>query len=79
MLVLQGDTDTTIPLQHAIHLEEQADRIGADVQMMIVKNVGHNGRKAGGDPEPGVEQTQRITAEHAMQKVTNPGRARLIP
>ncbi|TWU44235.1 Carboxylesterase NlhH [Novipirellula aureliae] len=70
MLVLQGDTDATIPLPHAIHLKEKADRIGADVEMIIVKNAGHNWRKAGGDPVPGVEEIQRISAEYALQKVT---------
>ncbi|WP_442511820.1 alpha/beta fold hydrolase [Novipirellula sp. SH528] len=69
LLVLQGDTDATIPLPHAIHLTEKADRIGADVEMIIVKNAGHNWRKAGGDPAPGLEEIQRITAEYAIQRV----------
>ncbi|SMP55641.1 Acetyl esterase/lipase [Neorhodopirellula lusitana] len=71
MLVLQGDTDATIPLPHAIHLKEKADRIGADVEMLVVKNAGHNWRKAGGDPVPGVEEIQRMTADYAMQQVAN--------
>lgn len=69
MLVLQGDTDATIPLPHAIHLKEKADHVGADVEMIIVKNAGHNWRKAGGDPVPGLEEIQRITAEYAIQQV----------
>lgn len=69
LLLLQGDTDATIPLAHALHLEDKADRIGADVEVIIVKNSGHNWRKAGGDPEPGVGEIQRITAEYALRQV----------
>ena len=39
--------------------------------MIIVKNAGHNWRKAGGDPAPGLEEIQRITAEYAIQQVAN--------
>ena len=67
LLLLQGDGDATIPLAHATHLKSKADRIGADVKMVIVKNAGHNWRSAGGNPEPGVEEIQRITAEFAAQ------------
>ncbi|WP_404306105.1 alpha/beta fold hydrolase [Neorhodopirellula lusitana] len=71
MLVLQGDTDATIPLPHAIHLKETADRIGAEVEMLVVKNAGHNWRKAGGDPVPDVEEIQRMTADYAKQQVAS--------
>ncbi|TWU46922.1 alpha/beta hydrolase [Rubripirellula reticaptiva] len=71
LLMLQGDTDATIPLPHAIHLKKKADQIGADVEMIIVKNAGHNWRKAGGDPEPGLAEIQRITAEYALRQITH--------
>ena len=69
LLLLQGDTDATIPFGHAPHLKAKADEIGADVKMLIVKNAGHNWRSAGGDPQPGVEEIQRITVEHAVSRV----------
>jgi acetyl esterase/lipase len=69
LLLMQGNTDATIPYAHAPHLKKKADEIGADVEMVIVKNAGHNWRKAGGNPEPGVEEIQRITAEFAVQRV----------
>ena len=68
LLLLQGDADATIPLGHAPHLKAKADRIGADVKMVIIKNAGHNWRSAGGDPEPGVEEIQRLTAEYAWER-----------
>lgn len=66
LLLLQGDTDATIPLGHAPHLKKKADEIGADVEMVIVRHAGHNWRKAGGDPEPGIGEIQRITSEFAI-------------
>ena len=70
MLLLQGDADATIPLAHAIHLKEKANRIGANVEMMIVKNAGHNWRRAGGAPTPSVPEIQRITSEYALRQVS---------
>ena len=69
LLLLQGDRDATIPLAHATHLKRKADRIGARVEMHIVKNAVHNWRAAGGTPTPSVEEIQRITAEFALQCV----------
>ncbi|MCM2373943.1 alpha/beta hydrolase [Aporhodopirellula aestuarii] len=69
LLLIQGDTDATIPFAHASHLKTKADKIGADVTMIIVKNAGHNWRKAGGDPNPSVKEIQRMTAEFAIRQV----------
>ena len=69
LLLVQGDTDATIPLAHAPHLKEKADKIGADVTMVIVENAGHNWRKAGGDPNPDLQEIQRLTAEYAVRRV----------
>ncbi|MGJ8674006.1 prolyl oligopeptidase family serine peptidase [Rubritalea sp.] len=69
LLLLQGDTDATIPYAHAPHLKKKADSVGADVEMVIVKHAGHNWRKAGGQPDPGIPEIQRITAEYAIQQV----------
>ncbi|MDF7806367.1 alpha/beta hydrolase [Pontiellaceae bacterium B12219] len=68
LLLMQGDTDSTIPYAHAPHLKKKADAIGADVEMVIVKHAGHNWRKAGGDPDPGVAEIQRMTAEYAIRQ-----------
>ncbi|MDF7826503.1 alpha/beta hydrolase [Pontiellaceae bacterium B12227] len=69
LLLMQGDTDATIPYAHAPHLKKKADQVGADVEMVIVKKSGHNWRKAGGNPEPGVAEIQRMTAEYAIRQV----------
>lgn len=67
LLLMQGDTDATIPYVHATHLKTKADRIGADVTMVTVEHAGHNWRKAGGDPKPGVEEIQQITVQYALR------------
>ena len=74
LLLMQGDTDSTIPLAHAPHLKTKADKIGADVTMVIVKHAGHNWRKAGGDPSPGKSEIQRMTAEFAVRQVEARGK-----
>ena len=49
LLMFQGDKDTTIPIHHAYQMKEKADEVGAPVEIVIVKNAGHNWRD--GDPE----------------------------
>jgi len=48
LLIIQADKDTTIPVHHAYYMKEKAEAIGAPVEIMIVKNAGHNWRKADG-------------------------------
>lgn len=69
LLLLQGDGDITIPFAHAPHLKNKADEIGADVTMVVVKNAGHNWRKAGGPPIPDKKEIQKITANFALEQI----------
>lgn len=52
LLMIQGDQDTTIPVKHAYYMKQKADVAGAPVEIMIIKNAGHNWRKVGSDIEP---------------------------
>ncbi len=52
LLMIQGDQDTTIPVKHAYHMLEKAKLSGAPVEIMIIKNAGHNWRPAGAPIEP---------------------------
>ena len=52
LLMIQGDKDTTIPVKHAYHMKKKADAVGAPVEVMIVKNSGHNWRRVDADIEP---------------------------
>ncbi|MGJ8639250.1 MAG: prolyl oligopeptidase family serine peptidase [Opitutaceae bacterium] len=63
LFMIQGDNDTTIPVKHAYHMQKRAERLGAPVEILIVKNSGHNWRKAGGDVEPTREVIQQKTVD----------------
>ena len=56
LLMIQGDGDTTIPVHHAYYMQEKAKVCAAPVELLIVKNAGHNWRKADGstliEPSP---------------------------
>lgn len=68
LFMIQGDRDTTIPVKHAYHMEKRADQIGAPVDILIVKNSGHNWRNAGGQAQPDKKtitaRTVRFFVEH---------------
>ncbi|MFH5805823.1 alpha/beta hydrolase fold domain-containing protein [Alienimonas sp. DA493] len=52
LLMIQGDRDTTIPVKHAYHMKRRAEAVGAPLEILIVKNAGHNWRKVGAEIEP---------------------------
>ena len=43
--MIQGDKDTTIPVKHAYFMQQKAKQLQAPVEIMIIKNAGHNWRK----------------------------------
>ncbi|MEP5255333.1 MAG: alpha/beta hydrolase [Winogradskyella arenosi] len=52
LLLLQGDSDNTIPVKHAYYMEEKNKTINAPVTIQIVKNSAHNWRKVGKPIQP---------------------------
>jgi acetyl esterase/lipase len=68
LLMIQGDGDTTIPVKHAYHMQKRAEELQAPVEILIVKNAGHNWRKAGGEIEPTretiIERTVKFLVSH---------------
>ncbi len=70
LFMIQGDSDTTIPVKHAYHMEKLAKELGAPVETLIVKHAGHNWRKADGKTaiDPGtnviVERSIAFLADH---------------
>ncbi|MDF7800402.1 alpha/beta hydrolase, partial [Pontiellaceae bacterium B1224] len=44
LLMIQGDKDSTIPVKHAYYMKEKAKNANAPVEIMIIKNAGHNWR-----------------------------------
>lgn len=51
-LLIQGDKDTTIPVKHAYYMKQKAEAVDAPIEIMIVRNAGHNWRKVDVDIEP---------------------------
>ena len=44
LLMIQGDRDTTIPVKQAHRMQEALKTINAPVEVMLIKNAGHNWR-----------------------------------
>jgi acetyl esterase/lipase len=66
LLLIQGDKDPVIPVKHAYYMAEKADKIGAPVTTLIVKNSGHNWRKVGADIEPTREEIIERTVDYLV-------------
>jgi acetyl esterase/lipase len=62
LLMMQGDNDPTIPVQHAHYMKERGDASKAPVEVFIVKNSGHNWREVGGPLSPALEEIMDKTA-----------------
>ncbi|WP_159020765.1 alpha/beta hydrolase [Algibacter sp. L3A6] len=69
LLMIQGDSDTTIPVKHAYYMEEKAKKIGIPVTTIIIKNAGHNWRKVGKDIEPTREWIIQKTVDYFVSNL----------
>jgi acetyl esterase/lipase len=63
LLMIQGDKDTTIPVKHAYYMKKRADSVKAPVEIMIIKNAGHNWRKVDADIVPSREAITERTVQ----------------
>jgi acetyl esterase/lipase len=73
LLMLQGNMDTTIPVHHARHMQARAKELGAPVEIVIVKNAGHNWRTGGdgrGELEPSQDEIIKRSAEFLARHLT---------
>ena len=61
--MIQGDKDTTIPVKHAYHMKRQAEEAKAPVEIMIIKNAGHNWRNVKAEIEPSREVINQRTVQ----------------
>ena len=68
LLMIQGDKDTTIPVKHAYYMKKAADAVEAPVEIMIIRNSGHNWRKVDADIDPTrdtiIDRTVEFLVEH---------------
>lgn len=68
LLMIQGDKDTTIPVHHAHYMKQQADAVGAPVEVLIVKNAGHNWRTVDAAIEPSVDVIIQRTVDFISER-----------
>jgi dipeptidyl aminopeptidase/acylaminoacyl peptidase len=61
--MIQGNKDTTIPVKQAYHMQKKVDELKAAVEILIVKNAGHNWRKVDADISPTREEIVKKTIE----------------
>ncbi|QDT02187.1 Carboxylesterase NlhH [Rubripirellula lacrimiformis] len=71
LLMIQGDKDTTIPVKHAHHMQQKADATKAPLEVMIIKNAGHNWRKVDADIEPSREVIIQRTVQFFVERLAN--------
>ena len=62
LLMIQGDMDPTIPVQHAHHMKARADAVNAPVEILIVRNSEHNWKAVGGKLTPSLDEIAAKTA-----------------
>ncbi|MFC7337908.1 alpha/beta hydrolase fold domain-containing protein [Haloferula chungangensis] len=67
LLMLQGDKDTTIPVKQAYQMQEALKDIKAPVEIVIVKNAGHNWRPVDGEVTPNREQIIERTIKFLVE------------
>lgn len=68
LLMIQGDKDTTIPVKQVYRMQEALKTIKAPVEILIVKNSGHNWRSVDAPIEPTrheiIERTVQFLIDH---------------
>ncbi|WP_237227829.1 alpha/beta hydrolase fold domain-containing protein [Rubinisphaera sp. JC750] len=69
LLMIQGDKDTTIPVKHAYYMTQKAEQINAPVEIMIIKNSGHNWRRVDADIEPSREEIIERTVQFFVDRL----------
>lgn len=69
LLMIQGDKDTTIPVKHAYYMKKKADAVGAPVEIMIIKNSGHNWRRVDVDIDPSRETIIERTVQFLVDQL----------
>ena len=63
LLMIQGNQDTTIPVKHAHFMSQKATAVKAPVEILIVKNAGHNWRQVGNEISPSRAEIEQSTVK----------------
>ena len=69
LLMIQGNKDTTIPVHHAYYMQEKAKACAAPVELLIVKNAGHNWREVDAPIEPSRDKIIQRTVDFLVAEL----------
>jgi acetyl esterase/lipase len=67
VLLLHGDTDPALPIANSLHMAEVAKKVGADVELLVVRNAGHVFK--GKAIHPSMEAINDRAAEFILSKL----------
>jgi len=70
LLMIQGNKDTTIPVHHANYMQEKAKGCVAPVEILIVKNAGHNWREVDAPIEPPLDKIVQRTVDFLVTELS---------
>ena len=68
LLMIQGDKDTTIPVKQAHRMQEALKTIDAPVEILIVRNSGHNWRPVDGTVTPSRDEIVERTIQFLVDQ-----------
>jgi len=69
LLLMQGDSDHAVHVSHATHINERSIELGAKLELLIVKNAGHNWRQVGDPIEPTKTEIRNAMLKFAESKL----------
>ncbi|MBK1879031.1 prolyl oligopeptidase family serine peptidase [Pelagicoccus mobilis] len=64
-LLLHGDQDTVLPIDHSHYFLERAEEVGADVRLITVKNGGHS--FSGKEIKPSMQEINHSAADFILK------------
>lgn len=67
LLMIQGDKDTTIPVKQLYRMQKHLKTIDASVELLLVKNSGHNWRSINAPIHPTREEIENKTVEFLVK------------
>ena len=66
ILIVHGDADVVVPIEHAYSLKKAMEAVGAPVELLVVKGGNHG--VAGASNEGAVERANQIMREKLLRK-----------
>lgn len=74
-LLIHGDKDTAVHLEHSLRYARKAEQLGVPCEVVVVKNANHSFRKAGEEAlSPSLEEITALTAQFFIDQ-SKTGRA----